>query len=147
MDKLALYMFGAPRLERDGARVHMDTHKALALLVYLATTQRPQSRDTLAALLWPNHDQSRAILRRTFSPLRANLGDDWFAIGRDTIELRNPTALWTDTGAFHVALHARQQHPHLPSEVCDECLPLLTEAVTLYDGDFLAGFPLRDCAP
>ncbi len=147
MEKLALYMFGAPRLERAGAPLRMDTHKALALLIYLATTQRPQSRDTLAALLWPNYDQARAILRRTFSPLRATLGEDWFLIERDTIGLRDPKALWTDTGAFHHALLARQRHEHPPSEVCDECMPLLTEAVTLYHSEFLAGFPVRDCAP
>jgi DNA-binding SARP family transcriptional activator/tetratricopeptide (TPR) repeat protein len=147
MEKLALYMFGAPRLERAGALLRMDTHKALALLIYLATTQRPQSRDTLAALLWPNHDQARAILRRTLSPLRAALGEDWFTIDRDTIGLRDLKALWTDTGAFQHALLARQRHPHPPSEVCDECMPLLTEAVTLYQSEFLAGFPLRDSAP
>ena len=147
MEKLALYLFGAPRLERADAPLHMDTHKALALLVYLATTGRPQSRDTLAALLWPDHDQARAILRRTFSPLRAALGEDWFTVGRDTISLRDPKALWTDTGAFHHALLARQEHQHPPSEVCDECMPLLMEAVTLYHSDFLAGFLVRDCAP
>src|SRR5262245_50395768 len=147
MEKVALYMFGAPRLERAGAPLRMDTHKALALLIYLATTERPQSRDTLAALLWPNHDQARAILRRTFSPLRATLGEDWFTIDRDTIGLRDPKALWTDTGAFHHALLARQRHTHPPSEVCDECMPLLTDAVTLYHSEFLAGFPVRDCAP
>jgi DNA-binding SARP family transcriptional activator/tetratricopeptide (TPR) repeat protein len=147
MEKLALFLFGAPRLERAGVPIHMDTHKAMALLAYFATTQRPQSRDTLAALLWPNHDQARAILRRTFSPLRATLGDDWFAIGRDTIGLRNPKALWTDIGAFRLALQARQEHSHPPNEVCDECLLRLTEAVTLYHSDFLAGFPVRDCAP
>jgi DNA-binding SARP family transcriptional activator len=147
MEKLTLYMFGAPRLERAGAPLRMDTHKALALLIYLATTQRPQSRDTLAALLWPNHDQARAILRRTFSPLRATLGEDWFVIDRDTLALRDPKALWTDTNAFHHALLARRRHEHLPSEVCDECMPLLTEAVTLYHSEFLAGFAVRDCAP
>jgi DNA-binding SARP family transcriptional activator/predicted ATPase len=147
MEKLALYMFGAPRLERAGAPLRMDTHKAMALLIYLATIQRPQSRDTLAALLWPNHDQARAILRRTFSPLRAALGEDWFNIDRDTIGLRDPKALWTDTHAFHHALLARQRHEHPSSEVCDECMPLLTEAVTLYHSEFLAGFPVRDCAP
>jgi DNA-binding SARP family transcriptional activator len=147
MENLALYMFGAPRLERAGAPLRMDTHKALALLIYLATTQRPQSRDTLAALLWPNHDQARAILRRTFSPLRATLGEDWFIIDRDTIGLCDPESLWTDTGAFHHALLARQRHEHPPSEVCDECMPLLMEAVTLYHSEFLAGFSVRDCAP
>jgi DNA-binding SARP family transcriptional activator/tetratricopeptide (TPR) repeat protein len=147
METLALYLFGAPRLERAGAPLRMDTHKALALLIYLVTTQRPQSRDTLAALLWPNHEQARAILRRTFSPLRATLGEDWFTIDRDTIGLRDPKTLWTDTGAFRLDLQACQRHPHPPSEVCDECMPLLSEAVALYHSEFLAGFPLRDCAP
>ena len=75
------------------------------------------------------------------------LGDDWFLIDRDTIGLRDPKALWTDTNAFRHALLARQRHKHPPSEVCDECMPLLREAVTLYHSEFLEGFPVRDCAP
>jgi DNA-binding SARP family transcriptional activator/tetratricopeptide (TPR) repeat protein len=147
MAQLALFLFGAPRIERDGAPVTVDTHKALALLAYLVTTGRPESRDTLAAFLWPNHEQARGILRRTLSPLRSTLGDEWFVITRETIGLRDPQALWTDTSTFRRLLAARLEHSHAPNEVCADCLPLLADAVELQHSDFLAGFHLRDCAP
>lgn len=38
MATLALFLFGAPRLERDGAVVKTPRRKALALLDYLAAT-------------------------------------------------------------------------------------------------------------
>jgi hypothetical protein len=40
MTELRLNLFGTPRLEREGARVEIDTRKALALLAYLASTQQ-----------------------------------------------------------------------------------------------------------
>ena len=49
--------------------MRFDTRKAVALLAYLAVTGRPQQRDVLAALLWPELDQTKArgALRRTLS--------------------------------------------------------------------------------
>ena len=38
----------------------MDRRKAVALLVYLVTSEYARSRDTLATLLWPGYDQATA---------------------------------------------------------------------------------------
>jgi DNA-binding SARP family transcriptional activator len=38
----------------------LASRKALALLAYLGVTGTPQSRDHLAALLWPERSQTRA---------------------------------------------------------------------------------------
>ena len=66
MSRLALYLLGPPRVERDGAEVSIPRRKALALLAYLAVTGQRQRRDALATLLWPEHDQhtARTYLRR-----------------------------------------------------------------------------------
>ena len=70
---LNLLLLGSPRLERDGRSLEPDTRKATALLAYLAITGRFHTRDTLAALLWPEMDDShaRAALRRTLSSLKS----------------------------------------------------------------------------
>lgn len=54
---LRLHLFGAPRIERDGQIVHVDTRKAIALIAYLVGQGGYQSRDTLGALLWAESDQ------------------------------------------------------------------------------------------
>ena len=57
MSRPKLYLFGPPRIERDGEPVEVDTRKALALVAYLAMTHQSHSRDALATLLWPEYDQ------------------------------------------------------------------------------------------
>jgi DNA-binding SARP family transcriptional activator len=66
-----------PRIELDGISVESDRNKAVALLAYLAMGKGLQSRDSLAALFWPEYDQSHAYanLRRTLWELNNILGE------------------------------------------------------------------------
>jgi DNA-binding SARP family transcriptional activator len=130
--ELSLGLLGPPIVERDGAQVTFDTKKAVALLALLAITGRDQSRDRLAALLWPESDTTRArgSLRRTLSVTAAGVGEG-LAITRTTVTLR-PERIRVDVADFK-ALVAR---PGLAS---------LERAARLYRDDFLAGFSLRDC--
>jgi DNA-binding SARP family transcriptional activator len=149
MPRLALFVLGPPRLELDGAPVTVDTRKAIALFVYLAVTRQRHTRDTLAALLWPEYDEThaRATLRRTLSALHKALAGAWLAIDRDTIGLVEGAELRSDVHAFRNRLAECRTHGHREGEVCAECLPLLTAAVALYHDDFLAGFGLRNSGP
>src|SRR4051794_40291156 len=45
MTSLKLYLFGPPRLEHAGQPIELNLRKALALLVYLAVSGQPHSRD------------------------------------------------------------------------------------------------------
>lgn len=63
MDQLQLYFLGPPRFERAGQVLDTDTRKATAILAFLALTGKRQTRDALAALLWPDFDDSRARRR------------------------------------------------------------------------------------
>src|SRR6266704_1048751 len=102
MSRLALYLFGPPRMECDGTPVNTDTRKAVALMAYLAITRQPHSRDTLAALLWPEYDQphARATLRRTLSALHKTLAGSWLHIEREAISLEQLEHFWLDVDAF-----------------------------------------------
>lgn len=146
MSRLTLRLFGTPRIERDGSPVVVDTRKAIALLAYLALTRQQQSRDTLAALLWPDYDQShaRATLRRTLSALNKALQAGCLTLDRDAISLESDTELRVDVDEFRGALAACKTHGHAATDVCVKCIPLLNDAVNLYSGDFLSGFSLRD---
>jgi DNA-binding SARP family transcriptional activator/Tfp pilus assembly protein PilF len=146
MTQLIMYLLGSPRFERNGININLDTRKAAALIAYLVITKKRQSRDTLAALLWPEFDQThaRATLRRTLSTLKKALGGSYLEISREYINLNFNAAIWVDVDEFHHLLSECQSHGHLPSETCSKCLKPLIAAIELYGGDFLAGFSLRD---
>ena len=125
----------------------VDTRKAIALLAYLAVTDRPHGRDALAALLWPDYDaeHARAALRRTLSALRKGIGEQWIEGGRERIALlRGAGELRLDVDEFRARMASLSDHGHAPTEVCARCGGPLAEAVGLWRADFLAGFGLRD---
>lgn len=146
MAYLKLFLFGSPYLELDGVALELERRKMLALLAYLAVMEQPQSRDTLATLLWPEADQSRArsALRRDLSVLKKALGEAWLILGQETVGLTLSADLWIDVACFRRELAMCRTHGHDSATVCPACLPHLRQAVTLYRADFLAGFTLRD---
>ncbi len=142
--RASLLFLGAPRIERDGVPMEVDTRKAVALVAYLALTSKRHSRDALAALLWPEYPpgRARAALRRTLSALRFARTDGWLEVDRSSVALAGDI-VWVDVRRFRELLAECGAHGHPEADVCLACLPSLSEAVALYRGDFLAGFGLR----
>jgi len=136
---IKLYLFGAPRLERNGVTVELDTRKAIALLAYLTLTGQPRRRDTLAALLWPEQDQAsaRGALRRTLSPLNKALGGVGLLADRETVWLDNSAPLWSDIAAFQRLLRAARPRAAQSPDQCDSIVEPLAAAVALAHDDFI----------
>ena len=126
MSHLSLSLLGPPQIETDNKFIELETRKAMALLVYLAVTKQPHSRDALATLLWPKYDQSSALayLRRILSMLNRALGEDWLVIDRETAGLNPDAGLWLDVDVFHQQLSACGTHGHPPTETCPDCVLL-----------------------
>ena len=143
---LALFLFGPPRLERDGQALQIKRRKGLAMLSYLAVTAKAHSRDALATLFWPEHDQTRARanLRRELSALNKILGEGQLTVDREQVALNAQADLTLDVTQFHQCLASCETHNHLIDAACRDCIPSLHDAVTLYSQDFLAGFTLAD---
>ena len=143
---VALYLFGSPTIELNGKPVSLDTRKAIALFAYLVMSGETHRRDALAALLWPELDQSRALgaLRRTLSALKKGLGDRCLEISRETIAALQEDCLWLDVADFQLLISQVRAHKHNPDQVCPACLSMLERAVGIYRDEFLAGFSLRD---
>lgn len=146
MASFKLHLFGPPRFIDGSTPVDIRPRKALALLVYLAVTQQPHSRDALATLLWPESDQTaaRGSLRRTLHRLQQALPSGIIDASTDTIQLGRQVDLWVDTHAYQAILN--QCLPALaPVDQLDaSCYSRLAQAAQLYVDDFLAGFTLED---
>lgn len=137
---LRLFLFGPPRLERNGRPLTITRRKGLALLAYLAITRQPQSRESLAALLWPEQDQSSALsnLRRDLSRLRRELPEDILLVDRSTLALDINADLQVDVLEFEQLVAAARENAAPQG--------YLNQAITLYTEEFLAGFHLPDAA-
>lgn len=105
--------------------------RRIALLALLAASPGTStSRDRLLGLLWPDRDErtARHLLADSLYVLRRALGDE--AIVASGESLRLSARVQTDVADFHQAVaHERW-----------------AEALTLYRGDFLDGFLVRNAA-
>jgi predicted ATPase/DNA-binding SARP family transcriptional activator len=146
MARLDLFVLGFPHLKHDGTPLQINRRKALALLIYLAITRQRHSRTVLADMFWPEYhrERARANLRRALFTLEETLGDGWLDGDRETIGPVRPGSFWIDIEQFQHLLAVCARHDHPATEGCTACLPLLAEAVSLYQDDFLAGFDLPD---
>ena len=148
MSSFKLFLLGAPRLLRDGKAMAFDSRKHLALIAYLAITGCSHTREALVTLLWPEleSNRGRAGLRRNLSVIKKALGNEWLVVDREIISSDPDANFWLDVTQFRTHLQAWQGHYHPEEDVCPSCLAALKEAVELYQGDFMAGFSLRDSA-
>ncbi|MCB8924637.1 MAG: tetratricopeptide repeat protein [Ardenticatenaceae bacterium] len=125
----------------DTAVTHFASRKADALLVYLACNPRPHPRETLATLLWPDNDQTRALanLSVILTSLRKQL-DSYLVAERHTVSFNYERPVVLDVAQFEQAIAQAQPHG---GKITRTVAAQLQTAVSLYKGDFLAGFNLR----
>ncbi len=141
MAKVALLLFGEPRLIVAGQTIRPDRRKALALLATLALAEQRQSRDHLAGMLWPalNQQRARAALRSTIYALGPTGSDIWLSKQHDTLAL-DRSAIDVDVHTFLGLLQRSRTHQHGHELLCDACAHWLSQAIDSYQSDFMAGF-------
>lgn len=142
MENLQLNLLGKPEVFWQGRLLtEFETSKAQALLYYLAVTGRAHSRETLADLLWGDMDEATAKrnLTKALSNLRHLLGP-YLLIDRQSIAFNQAEPYKLDVLVFQAAIEAsRLLEPSKPED-----LSPLRKAVTLYGGDFLEGFYVKE---
>jgi ABC-type transport system substrate-binding protein len=148
MAGLKLSFLGPPHIELAGKSLDLDARKNVALLAYLSVTAESHTRETVITLLWPelSPSRARAVLRRNLSMLKKALGGEWLHVDREIVGLEQHESLWVDTTQFQQYADSWQRHRHPETQICQDCLDELTKATSLYRGDFLTGFSLRDSA-
>lgn len=151
MQSFNVYLLGAPRFEQEGEKFHIPRRKSVALLAYLITSSQIHTRDSLATMFWPEHDQSsaRANLRRELSRLKKALGEEAFAITKEQVGIQQEARLGLDVAVFQsrlsdVQTRIQETNGCLEPEIFSTCMNELKGAIELYRGDFMAGFSLLD---
>ncbi len=152
MVRLSLFVLGPFEARLDGELLNFATHKAEALLVYLAIeSDRAHRRDVLAGLLWPDQPQARAFhnLRQALSHIRQALPNPgrnnetpFILADRETLCFAMHSDVEVDFKCFEALYSACSAHPHRRLGACRPCLERLEAAVHLYRGAFLENFPL-----
>ncbi len=159
MPRLELDILGPFQVTLDGQPVTtFESNKVRALLAYLAVeASRPQPRERLAGLLWPDWPQRSAMsnLRYALADLRKNLGDrkaeasgllahpPYLLVSRDSLQLNPAANVHVDVEEFETAIRDQRL------EIGDQQSTILNlqSAIVLYRGPFLEGFSLSDNAP
>jgi len=139
---LRIHCFGTLRVSYGGTAVDgFESQKVRGLFAYLACHRgQPLSRDHLAAVFWPGKDEegARRNLRQSLYNLRSLFPRERPAVtaNRHSLELDSELDAWIDIHVFEQALErggGERFDTHR-----------LSEAVSLYRGDFLQGFQIKD---
>jgi DNA-binding SARP family transcriptional activator/predicted ATPase len=142
MPQLSISLLGSPQITIDGVHIIIPTSRAIPLIAYLALNGKTLTRETLASLLWTDSSQKRALaaLRTTLWRLKSAGLDDWIEVTRNEITLNPHKNIEVDVVKFEALLDKCNTHGHPPSQICLFCTQVITEAIELYRGEFMAGF-------
>lgn len=154
MPHLILRLLGGFHAETsNGTPLHLPTDKVRGLLAYLALeADRPQRREYLAALFWPEWDDAASLrnlrqslyrVRQSLEKAAPGLFDDLCTVTRQDVTLHS-SALHSDVADFWQGLALPLQHQHPSLSDCQTCRAAVSAAVERYGGELLAGLALSD---
>ena len=146
--RLELELMGAPQLRLDNRPLTASRRAVVALLAYLAVSEleHPQERHTresLSTLFWSDYIESKALtnLRHTLWEVTKFIGEGWILAEHETLSLRPDADLKLDVAEFRSLCTEASQESDPALRI-----PRLVVATSLYRGDFLAGFGLKNAA-
>ncbi len=130
---------------QDGQRVEeIKLRKAQALFVYLLLHPGQHDRSRLAGLLWGDCSEVRARhnLRQTLWRLRRGLPAGLLNEERYTVGLKQEGRISVDVLTFEAELQQAETYSHRGD--ISAAIPHLQNAVTLYQGKFLADLDMEE---
>ncbi len=147
MPKLTLNLLGPVQISLGNQPLAgFPYSRSRALLIYLALeADKPQRRELLAALLWPDQPdvEVRHRLRQALTILRRDIDEPHaqpprLLITRETIQLNQASCIEADVWMFERLLEP------IATEHVNQTIDRLEQAVALYRGELLEQFRLPD---
>ncbi len=153
MASLELSLLGTFSVKYNGKPFHhFSSDKVRALLAYLAVeSSQYHTREHLAELFWPERSPSfsNANLRNALSDLRRDLTTDQsdnplIYIEKEGVQFNSASDCLVDVTFFEEQISIAQSiHTH--SEDLPDAMAYYRSALSVYQGNFLEGFTLKDC--
>ncbi len=156
MPELTIRLLGSFKVDIDARPVtNFDSNKVRALLAYLAVEcDHAHRREKLAALLWPEipDNRARANLSQALYNLRHLFERDerhpaYFLVSREMVQFNPASETRVDVHAFKELLGGGGNRQLSRSVAHQDQLSRLSEAVDLYEGEFLEGLSIEDSLP
>jgi len=132
---LEVHLLGTTEFISGDRVLHLHaTRKTISLFAYLLLHQQcPHMREDIATLFWGDvsDEQARHSLRTALATIRKELGNDLIVSDRETIQI-NPDII--------IRVDALEFQKTADSDVINNEISYLQNAIDLYQGDLLAGF-------
>jgi DNA-binding SARP family transcriptional activator/predicted ATPase len=146
--ELSIRLLGRPELTCRDEPVVIERRKTLALIAYLAVTEKPSTRGVLTELLWPEAPAGRAsaYLRNALWLIKQTPVSPWLETPGDRVRLRHDPDCRVDVIAFRRCIRAGRGP--MPEDVSRPWAGAaeLEQAAALYRGDFMTGFLIDESA-
>jgi predicted ATPase/DNA-binding SARP family transcriptional activator len=147
MSRLEMRFLGGLTLQHDdGLLTDIKSQKGVALICYLAVSQKKATRPFLAALFWPDMPENQALMNlrkvlQRLQPLRTYL-----VITRETVDFNQDADYCLDVAEFEeeTATSSFGTAKGGSMQAVPQDIIRLQKAIDLYQGDFLDGFMLAD---
>lgn len=142
---LELSFLGSPEVRLNGRAVTLPTRKAFALLTFLACEPGSHSREKLAAMFWPDNDETggRTALRKALGFLNTALEVDQYSlkVTRDALGFEHGPNVQSDV----LDLETAAKQARISEQADDsELRTKLEQVVDGLRGKFMAGFTLPE---
>lgn len=142
---LRIFTFGGLSIQQVGGPVKgFISRKADALFVYLACEPGEHPRELLGELLWDDLSQDRTMgnLRTALSSLQSQLAP-YLCVTRQSISINAEASIWLDVQSLESELNNIEHQSTIQGGLSRAAAHKLSQTLTLFKGDFLAGFNLR----
>lgn len=143
IDKLHIRFLGVPQIELNGETRMPQRRHTLALLAFLAATPGEHTRESVAALLWPESVHARRNLRNLLLDTKQHVSPYLILSSPEMLALNPHAYCFLDIERFR-AVTSRLTSTSTTQPLSLDSVEAIRAAVSLYRGRFVENLYLED---